>query len=115
MGQAFYIGARLAEDGYISFYRSLAKGIDLPQAMLPKGVVKKTRNGSDGPVEFVFNYRKNEVTVDLGDSSFTRLSDKQTCSGKTCLKPYETLIRHYSSANQTSSSSQDKEPHILLS
>jgi beta-galactosidase len=95
-GGTFYVGARLDEDSLLSFYRALASQLVWPRMDLPLGVVRKTRLGWDGPVDFLFNYTKQEVAVEIGDESFLRLSDGQQVSGKTILRPYETLMSGFS-------------------
>ena len=92
-GNTFYIGARLAEEGCISFYEYLASELDLPRLVLPRGVVRKTRAGADGPVEFLFNYTREEVSVDLGEDTFHCLVDGHACHGKTTLRPYASLVK----------------------
>ena len=93
LGQTCYIGARLAEEGYIAFYQHLARELDLPRLTLPRGVVRKTRAGADGPVEFLFNYNREAVTVDLGEDVFHRVQDGRACHGKITLRPYDSLVK----------------------
>jgi beta-galactosidase len=93
MGQTCYIGARLAEEGYVAFYQHLAKELDLPRLSLPRGVVRKTRLGADGPVEFLFNYNRHEVALDLGEDTFVRVADGKPCRGKITLRPYDSLLK----------------------
>jgi beta-galactosidase len=93
LGTTFYLGARLAEEDCIKFYEHLAAVLDLPRLALPRGVIRKSRAGTDGPVEFVFNYNRHEVTVDLGEFTFHRATNGQACRGKTTLLPYDSLLR----------------------
>jgi beta-galactosidase GanA len=92
-GEAIYLGARLDESSYTSFYEDLADRIGLARFKLPSGVVRKTRVGADGPVEFLFNYNRHEVLIELGDACFQRVLDGKKCRGKTLLRPYDTLLR----------------------
>jgi len=92
-GSTCYVGARLDEKSLVSFYRFLSSDLDLPSENLPQGVVRKIRLGSEGPVEFLFNYNRCEVVLDLGDESFVRISDGFEVTAKTTLQPYETLLR----------------------
>jgi len=92
-GSTYYVGARLDEESLISFYRVLAAELALPVDNLPRGVVRKIRLGSGGPIEFLLNYNRNSVMVDVGDEPFLRLSDGCQVAGKTSLRPYESLIR----------------------
>lgn len=93
LGHTYYVGARLAEEGTVAFYEHLAATLDLPRLVLPRGVIRKTRVGADGPVEFVFNYTRHSVVVDLGDATFVRASDGHACRGKITLKPYDSLLK----------------------
>jgi beta-galactosidase len=93
LGDTFYLSARLSEEGCIAFYEYLARELNLPRLVLPRGVVRKTRVGADGPIEFLFNYTREEVAVDLGEERFHRLADGQTCRGKTTLRPYDSLLK----------------------
>lgn len=93
LGDTFYAGARLSEDACVSFYEYIAADLELPRLALPRGVVRKSRVGADGPVEFLFNYTRHEVVVDLGDAVFHRAADGQPCRGKTALRPYDSLIK----------------------
>jgi beta-galactosidase len=92
-GSTYYVGARLDEESLVSFYRVLAAELALPCENLPQGVVRKIRPGSEGPVEFLFNYTKHEVVIDFGDERFRRISDGLEVTGETTLRPYETLLR----------------------
>lgn len=92
-GDAFYVGARLAEEGCVDFYEYLAAELDLPCQVLPRGVVHKARAGADGPVEFIFNYNRHEVVVDLGQNAFMRVADGLPQQGKTTLRPYDCLLK----------------------
>lgn len=92
-GQTVYVGARLSEQGCFSFYEFLAKELDLPRVSLPRGVVRKTRLGADGPIEFLFNYNRHEVAVQLGDASFVRVSDGTPLRGDITLRPYDSLVK----------------------
>jgi len=92
-GSTYYVGARLDEESLLAFYRTLAAELALPTDELPRGVVRKIRPGSEGPVEFLFNYTRSEVFLDLGDQPFLRISDGRKVSGKSALRPYETLLR----------------------
>lgn len=92
-GSTYYVGARLDEPSLAAFYRVLAGQIHLPRTELPRGVVRKTRLGSDGPVEFLFNYNRHEVGFDLGEETFFRVSDDQEVTGVTTLGPYEVLLK----------------------
>ncbi len=93
LGYTIYVGARLAEEGCISVYERLSTELDLPRHVLPRGVVRKVRVGTDGPVEFLFNYKRHDVTVDLGEDTFYRVHNGQACRGKTTLRPYDTLLK----------------------
>lgn len=93
LGGTFYVGARLAEEGCIAFYAYLADELKLPRLALPRGVVRKTRAGADGPVDFLFNYARHEVVVNLGDDTFYRVADGHACQGKTTLRPYDSLLK----------------------
>lgn len=101
LGDTFYVGARLAEADYVSFYEHVAAQLHLARQKLPHGVVRKMRPGSHGPVEFLFNYNRKEVTVDLGAESFHRLSDGHLCRGRTVLGPYDSLLRGVPLPQQT--------------
>lgn len=92
-GETFYVGARLAEEGCISFYKYLASELNLTRCALPLGIVRKTRVGADGPVEFLFNYTRREVAVELGEDTFFRAQDGHACTGKTTLRPYDSLLK----------------------
>lgn len=91
-GDTYYLGARLEEQGLISFYRTLAADLDLAASDLPLGVVRKSRLGADGRIDFLFNYRKSEVVIDLGAKIYFRSSDGQKVTGKVVLQPYDTLL-----------------------
>lgn len=91
-GATYYLGARLEEQGLISFYRTLAADLDLAASDLPLGVVRKSRLGVDGRIDFLFNYRKSEVAIDLGAKIYFRSSDGQKVTGKVVLQPYDTLL-----------------------
>jgi beta-galactosidase len=93
LGDTFYVGARLAEEGCIAFYDYLANDLALPRLVLPRGVVRKVRVGADGPVEFLFNYTRHDVAVDLDSDLFIRVQDGHVCRGKITLKPYDTLLK----------------------
>jgi beta-galactosidase len=92
-GSTVYLGARLSEESLVSFYRFLAASWGIPAETLPPGVVRKTRLSADGPLEFLFNYNKHPVTVDLADATYRRLPDGGKLSGSVTLRPYETLLR----------------------
>lgn len=92
-GSTFYLGARLDDDSLAAFYKIAAAKLGLPRQKLPRGVIRKSRPGIEGPVDFLFNYTKSTVSVDLGDESFQRISDGREISGETALGPYETLIK----------------------
>jgi beta-galactosidase len=96
-GSTFYVGARLDEKSLLSFYRVLAAQLAWPHVDLPLGVVRKTRLGLEGAVDFLFNYNKGEIPFDFGDESFVRISDGREITGKAVLRPYETLIGGFSS------------------
>ena len=91
-GLALYVGGRLNEKGLEGFYRDLVTRLGLPFVDLPKGVYSKKRKSTEGTVEFIFNYFRTPVAVDLGTRTFRRPSDGQLCSGQITLAPYETLI-----------------------
>lgn len=93
LGSAIYVGARLDDESCAALYSSLAGELDLPRARLPAGVVRKTRAGADGPVEFLFNYTRHPVAVDLGEAPFFRVADGRPCRGKTTLRPYDSLVK----------------------
>ncbi|MEY4487718.1 MAG: hypothetical protein RIQ79_226, partial [Verrucomicrobiota bacterium] len=93
MGETFYVGAKLAEQGCIAFYETLAAELKLQRTVLPLGIVRKTRIGTDGPVEFLFNYMRHEVAVDLGADTFHRVFDGHACRGKITLRPYDSLLK----------------------
>lgn len=93
LGHAFYVGARLAEEGCIAFYKYLAAQLQLPSVILPCGVIRKTRKGAAGPIEFLFNYTRQEITVDLGENEYQRVSDGHQCLGLTTLRPYDSLLK----------------------
>jgi len=93
-GLTYYVGARLEEESLISFYRVLAGELALPYEKLPLGVVRKVRLGSEGAIEFLFNYTKREVAIDLGEDAFLGISDGREITGETTLHPYETLVRN---------------------
>lgn len=92
-GSCYYVGARLDEQSLLAFYNVLSDELALPCEELPLGVVRKTRLGSNGPVEFLFNYTKHEVVIDVGEDAYLRVSDGVSVSGNTTLRPYETLLR----------------------
>jgi beta-galactosidase len=92
-GSTYYVGARLDEESLEAFYRVLSTELGLPRTDLPRGVVRKTRLGSRGSVDFLFNYTKFEVSMDLGSETFLRISDNLEVTGQTTLAPYETLLR----------------------
>ncbi|MDX6765304.1 MAG: beta-galactosidase [Candidatus Methylacidiphilales bacterium] len=91
-GSTTYIGARLDEESLLAVYRLLGGRLELPRQPLPLGVVRKTRPGSEGPVEFLFNYSRHDVEINLGNETFLRLSDDRQITGRTTLRPNETLI-----------------------
>ncbi len=93
LGSTYYLGAHLDEESLIAFYRTLFAKAGLPATELPRGIIRKLRLGSDGPVEFLFNYTKSEAIINLGENTFRRLSDGCEVTGKTALQPYETLLR----------------------
>ncbi len=99
-GAAYYVGARLDEESLVAFYRVLASECDLPRMDLPRGIVRKTRLGSAGPVDFLFNYTRQEVELDLGDESFHRTSDGKVVTGQTILGAYETLLRGVTASSE---------------
>lgn len=107
-GATYYVGARLDEESLLSFYRVLATELALPHANLPQGVVRKTRLGLEGPVEFLFNYTKHEVSVDLGEESFLQIAEGREVTGQTTLRPYETLISGFSSQRSSVASDLSK-------
>jgi beta-galactosidase len=92
-GATCYVGARLDEESLLAFYRVLAEDIELPREDLPQGVLRKIRHGSEGPVEFLFNYSKQDHVLDLGREPFLRISDGSQLTGKTRLRAYESLVR----------------------
>lgn len=92
-GSAWYVGARLDEASLTAFYHVVAAASDLPRTDLPRGVVRKTRLGADGPVEFLFNYNRHEVRLDLGGDCFTRVADGREVRGVTTIPPYACLLR----------------------
>lgn len=92
LGKTVYVGARLAEEGYIGFYEHLAAKLGLPRLVLPRGVIQKSRIGADGPVDFLFNYTRHEAAIDLGEATFHRVSSGAACCGKTTLLPYDSLL-----------------------
>ena len=92
-GSAYYVGVRLDEESLTAFYRVLATELGLPRTDLPRGIVRKTRLGSSGPVDFLFNYNKTDVEIDLRDETFMQVSDGRQVTGRTTLKAYETLLR----------------------
>lgn len=91
-GYAYYLGAHMDEKSTISFYKHLAIDAGLESTDLPKGVLSKKRMSSNGEVEFLFNYRKMEVSLDLGEKEFIACSNGEIYSGKVSLAPYETLV-----------------------
>lgn len=92
-GTATYIGARLDENGGVAFYQSLADELGLRRDRLPRGVVRKTRLGADGCVEFLFNYTRHAIAIDLGEDTFLRVADGRPCRGKITLRPYDSLVK----------------------
>jgi len=103
-GSCYYVGARLDEPSLCAFYRLVGDELGVRSDNLPLGVVRKARLGSDGSVEFLFNYTKREVSIDVGTAPFLRVSDNSSAAGPTVLRPYETLIRNttYSHPNTPS-------------
>jgi len=107
-GSTYYVGARLDEESLVAFYRVLSSELGLPRLDLPMGVVRKSRLGSAGPVDLLFNYTKLEVGIDLGSETFHRISDGCEVAGLTILGAYETLLRgvtptrseHFTNANK---------------
>jgi hypothetical protein len=55
--------------------------------------VRKTRLGADGPVEFLFNYTRHPVSIDVGDDTFLRVTDGHPCRGTVTLRPYDSLVK----------------------
>ena len=92
-GATYYVGARLEEAGLVSFYRTVADDLDLPASDLPSGVVRKSRLAADGQIDFLFNYRRSEVAIDLGAETYFRSSDGQEVTGEVVLRPYDTLLK----------------------
>jgi beta-galactosidase len=92
-GSIYYVGTRLDEEALTSFYRRSAMEHGWPREVLPQGVIRKVRPGSEGPVEFLFNYRKEEVVVDLGHAEFHRAANGEMVTGQTALRPYDSLLR----------------------
>lgn len=92
-GSTYYLGARLDDESLVAFYHTISSELGLPRTDLPRGVVRKTRLGSAGPVDFLFNYTKSEVGLDLGRENFVRVSDGREVTGQTVLGAYETLLR----------------------
>lgn len=99
-GATCYVGARLDDASLASLYRVLAAGLRLPRTDLPRGVVLQTRPGSEGPVEFLFNYTSAEVCLDLGVAKFSRASDGREITGRAVLGAYETLLRGVAASRQ---------------
>lgn len=93
MGSTYYIGTRLGEESLIAFYRVLVAEMALPADDLPRGIVRKIRLGSDGPVEFLFNYTRREVSFDLGAHPYLRIADGARIVGRTTLHLYDSLLR----------------------
>ena len=101
-GSTCYVGARLDEESLAGLYRRLAHDLGWPRVELPRGVVRKTRLGAEGPVEFLFNYTKSEVGIDLGKDPYVRVADGGQVAGPAVLRPYDALIRSVSTDRTTS-------------
>ncbi len=99
-GSTHYLGARLDEESLAAFYRVLAAELGLPHTDLLRGVIRKTRLGAEGPVDFLFNYTRSEVHLDLGREKFLRVSDGRELTGPTVLGAYETLLRGATASSQ---------------
>jgi beta-galactosidase len=93
MGSTHYVGARLDEESLADFYRVMAGDLQLPLMDLPRGVIGKTRRGSDGPAEFLFNYSRHQVPFDLGRKKALCLPEGHEVTGRTTLPPYASLLR----------------------
>lgn len=101
-GDTYYVGARLSETACVALYEQLAVRLGIARLILPRGVVRKVRPGSDGPVEFLFNYNRHPVALDLGPETFLRAADGQPCKGHTTLRPYDSLLKGVSLAPEPS-------------
>lgn len=94
-GAAYYIGAKLDSGTLLEFYRGFVSAYDLIQSVsadLPLGVVARKRQTADGELVFLFNYNREEVSIDLQELQLRDTLTEELMTGAVQLASYSSHI-----------------------
>ena len=94
-GAAYYVGAKLGDDGLSEFYQQVLSAHALEQEVkmtLPEGVVIRQRESAQGLLTFLFNYKREAQSIDLQNHTLRDLTTGDLLSGHVELKPYASHV-----------------------
>ena len=95
LGAAYYVGAKLGDDGLSQFYQQVlsAHALEAEVKMtMPKGVVMRQRESTQGRLAFLFNYKREAQSIELHDQTLRDLATGELLTGHVELKPYASHV-----------------------
>ena len=94
-GAAYYVGAKLGDDGLSEFYQQVLSAHTLEPEVkmtLPEGVVIRQRESAQRMLSFLFNYKREAQSIDLQNHTLRDLATGDLLSGHVELKPYASHV-----------------------
>ena len=94
-GAAYYVGAKIGDDGLSQFYQQVLSVHAIHPKMrmtLPKGVVIRQRESAQGTLAFLFNYKREVQSIDLHNQTLRDLATGDLLRGHVELKPYASHV-----------------------
>ena len=95
LGAAYYVGAKLGDDGLSQFYQQVLSVHALHPKIkmtMPKGVVIRQRESAQGTLAFLFNYKREAQLIELHDQTLRDLATGDLLTGHVELKPYASHV-----------------------
>ena len=94
-GRAYYLAGQLEDASLTEFYQKLAKQHGLKVSgygELPEGVVLRKRHNAEGTFYFLFNYKREAQTFDLGSLRLRDLLGETILEGSVTLPAYASYV-----------------------